>query len=366
MLASSLSQSGVKNIAIIDHNPSIAMKIKISGGGKCNVTNADVSADNYLGESAFVGSVLSRYTPSELLEFLKEKGVVPKIRSLGQYFCQKSADEVIGALRREIKDADFFLSHAVRDLSLDMSGSYIVQTDKAEFRAKHLVVATGSPAYPQVGGSDVGLKLAQKMGHSTEAFTPVLVGWTVQKEQFWISAYVSIDVGHKKLFGDLLFAHKGISGPAVLSASLYWKKGPVSLDFLPNSTLHEALYEKKKQISTQLNLPKRLTKLLLESIGVEDRILQKLSPQEWEKLSALKAYRMSPAGNFGLKKAEACRGGVKTCEIDASSMQSTIQENLYFIGEVVDVTGELGGYNFQWAFSSAIVCAAALKKKLLG
>lgn len=372
MLASSLNRSGVKNIAIIEHNPSIAMKIKISGGGKCNVTNTDVSADNYLGESAFVDSVLSRYTPSALLEFLKEKGVVPKIRSLGQYFCQKSADEVIGALQREIKDADFFLSYAICDLSLDRSGSYIVKTDKAEFRAKHLVVATGSPAYPQVGGSDIGLKLAQKMGHSVEAFAPVLVGWTVQKEQFWmkelsgISAYVSVDVGHKKLFGDLLFAHKGISGPAVLSASLYWKKGPVSLDFLPNSTLHEALQERKKQISTQLNLPKRLTKLLLESIGVEDKTLQKLSPQEWEKLSALKAYRMSPAGNFGLKKAEACRGGVKTCEIDASSMQSTIQENLYFIGEVVDVTGELGGYNFQWAFSSAVVCAAALKKKLLG
>lgn len=372
MLASRLSRKGLKSMAIIDHNPAIAMKIKISGGGKCNVTNANVSAQNYLGESAFVSEVLSKYTPLELLNFLKEKGVVPKIRSLGQYFCQKSADEVIGALQRGIKNADFFLSHTVRDLSLDSSGSYIVQTDKAEFKAKHLVIATGSPAYPQVGGSDIGLTLAQKMGHGTEAFSPVLVGWTVQKEQFWmkelsgISAYVSIDVGHKKLFGDLLFAHKGISGPAVLSASLYWKKGPVSLDFLPDTTLHEALKERKKQISTQLNLPKRLSKLLLEAIDVEDKILQKLSPLEWEKLSELKAYRMSPAGNFGLKKAEACRGGVRTCEIDASSMQSKLHENLYFIGEVVDVTGELGGYNFQWAFSSAVVCADALAKKLLG
>lgn len=371
MLASRLSQQGFKNIALIDHNPSIAMKIKVSGGGKCNVTNAQVSAENYLGNSAFVSAVLARYTPLELLSFLKEKGVVPKIRSLGQYFCQKSAEEVIGALHRESRDADFFLSHKLLDLSLDTSDSYIVHTDKAEFRAKHLVIATGSPAYPQVGGSDIGLRLARKLGHSGEEFAPVLVGWTVQKEQFWmkelsgISAYVSIDVGHKKLFGDLLFAHKGISGPAVLSASLYWKKGLLALDFLPQSSLEEALKDKKKQISTQLNLPKRLSKLLLEAIDVEDKTVQKLSAQEWSRLSALKAYRMSPAGNFGLKKAEACRGGVATEQIDASSMQSRVRENLYFVGEVIDVTGELGGYNFQWAFSSAVVCADALAKKLL-
>lgn len=368
MLASRLSKKGLKDIVVIDHNPKIGMKIKISGGGKCNVTNVDVSKENYLGESEFVSSVLSRYTPSELLNFLKEKGVVPKIRSLGQYFCQKSADEVIFALADDIPDRSFLLSHKI--LTLGKKDCYIVHTDRGEIRGKALVIATGSPAYPQVGGSDIGLALARDLGHKVESFSPVLVGWTVQKEQFWmkelsgISAYVSIDVGHKKLFGDLLFAHKGISGPAVLSASLYWKKGLVQIDFLPGQSLQEALKERKKQISTQLKLPKRLIKLLLESLGIEDKTVQKLSQEEWKRLSSLKAYAMSPAGNFGLKKAEACRGGVDTSEICSLTMQSRLHENLYFIGEVVDVTGELGGYNFQWAFSSAVVCAEALEKKL--
>ena len=369
MLASHLSQKGCRNILLIDHNLKPGQKIKISGGGKCNVTNEEVSEDNYLGESSFIASVLHRYTPQQLLDFLKQKGVVPKIRSLGQYFCTKSADEVINALRKDIKTADFLLSHEIIDVQKD--DVYTIQTDKTKLKAKHLVIATGSSAYPQVGGSDIGLRLAKELGHETEPFVPVLVGWTVQKDQFWmkelsgISSWVSIDVGHKKLFGDLLFAHKGISGPAVLSASLYWKKGLVKIDFLPNSSLKDALRDRKKQISTQLQLPKRLIKLLLENINVKDQPVQSLSSQEFEKLSLLKAYPMAPAGNFGLKKAEACRGGVQTSEIDAKTMQSVLHENLYFIGEVVDVTGELGGYNFQWAFASAVVCAEALEKKML-
>ncbi len=369
MLASQLSQKGCRDILLVDHNPKPGLKIKISGGGKCNVTNEVVSEENYLGPSDFVASVLGRYTPRQLLDFLRQKGVVPKIRSLGQYFCTKSADEIIGALRKDISSADFLLSHEIIDVQKDEE--YTVQTDKTTVKAKHLVIATGSSAYPQVGGSDIGLKLAKSLGHHSEPFVPVLVGWTVQKEQFWmkelsgISSWVSIDVGHKKLFGDLLFAHKGISGPAVLSASLYWKKGQVKIDFLPNSSLKDALKERKKQISTQLQLPKRLIKLLLENIGVKDQPVQSLSPQGWDKLSLLKAYPMAPAGNFGLKKAEACRGGVQTSELDVRTMQSILHENLYFIGEVVDVTGELGGYNFQWAFASAVVCAQALEKKLL-
>ncbi len=370
MLASQLCKKGVKDIVVVDHNPRVGMKIKISGGGKCNVTNQDVSNDNYLGESEFVKSVLQKYQPSQLLKFLKERGVVPKIRSFGQYFCQKSADEVIDVLKTDAQCAKFLLSHKI--LSVDKGqDEYLVTMDKAKIAAKYLVVATGSSAYPQVGGSDIGLKLAKEIGHKIEDFSPVLVGWTVQKDQFWmkelsgISTWVSIDVGHKKLSGDLLFAHKGISGPAVLSASLYWKKGLVKIDFLPNTTLKELFKDRKKQISSQLQLSKRLAKKLLETIDVEDKPISRLNEDDWDKLGLLKAYPMSPAGNFGLKKAEACRGGVDTSEINSDTMQSRLHENLYFIGEVLDVTGELGGYNFQWAFSSAVVCARDLERKLL-
>ena len=368
MLGSQLFDRGFGNFLIIDHNPQVGMKIKVSGGGKCNVTNEDVTEDNYLGEKEFVKSVLQRYTPCQLLEFLKGRGVVPKIRSLGQYFCKQSADEVIDALMQKIPAKAFLLSHKV--LSINKNEAFIIHTDKESISARHLVIATGSSAYPQVGGSDIGLALASQLQHTHEGFVPVLVGWTVQKDQFWmkelsgVSSYVSIDVGHKKLFGDLLFTHKGISGPAVLSASLYWKKGLVRIDFLPDLNLKEVLKDRNKQISTQLDLPKRLIKELLKCVEVKDKSVKSLSPQEWKRLGLLKEYPMAPAGNFGLKKAEACRGGVNTSEIDAGSMQSKIHDKLYFIGEVVDVTGELGGYNFQWAFSSAIVCAEDLAKKL--
>jgi len=369
MIASELYEKGFKDIAIVDHNPRIGMKIKVSGGGKCNVTNENVTQDNYLGEASFVKSVLKKYTPPQLLDFLKSKNVVPTIRSLGQYFCKKSADEVINALARSIPSTAFLLSHKIKSLALE--DGFVIQTDKRTIHTKHLVIATGSPAYPQVGGSDIGLKLAQDLGHTSKGFDPVLVGWTVQKDQFWmkelsgISSYVGIDVGHKKLYGDLLFAHKGISGPAVLSASLYWKKGLVKIDFLPKISLKEVFKQKKKQLSTQMGLPKRLSKLLLENIDLQDKSVQELNADEWEKLALLKAYPMSPAGNFGLKKAEACRGGINTDEIDDLTMQSRLHENLYFAGEVVDVTGELGGYNFQWAFASAVVCTNDLQKKLV-
>jgi len=368
MVASQLYSKGFKDILIVDHNPKIGMKIKVSGGGKCNVTNEKVSEDNYLGESSFVKGVLQRYTPQELLAFLKTKNVLPSIRSLGQYFCKKSADEVINALKSDIPQGAFLLSHELKSLSFE--DDFIIQTDKKTLKAKHLVIATGSPAYPQVGGTNIGLKLGQDLGHASKGFSPVLVGWTVQKEQFWmkelsgISSYVSIDVGHKKLYGDLLFAHKGISGPAVLSASLYWKKGLVKIDFLPKNSLKETFSQAKKQMSTQMGLPKRLSKLLLESIQLKDTSVKELKKEDWEKLALLKAYPMSPAGTFGLKKAEACRGGISTDEIDPLSMQSRLNNRLYFTGEVLDVTGELGGYNFQWAFASAVVCASSLKNML--
>jgi len=368
MLATQLYEKGFDDIIIIDHNPRIGMKIKVSGGGKCNVTNEEVSENNYLGETRFVKNVLREYTPKSLLSFLNKRNVYPSIRSLGQYFCKKSADEVINALKQGIPSKAFFLSRKV--LSIQKEDEYIINTDKGQVYTEHLVIATGSNAYPQVGGSDVGLSLAKDLGHCYQDFSPVLVGWTVQKEQFWmkelsgISTYVGIDVGHKKLYGELLFAHKGISGPVVLSASLYWKKGLVYLDFLAKSSLKETFSQKKKQISTQMGLPKRLSKVLLESIGLKDKSIQDLNSEDYQKLALLKAYPMSPAGNFGLKKAEACRGGINTDEISSESMQSKIHEKLYFIGEVVDVTGELGGYNFQWAFASAIVCSKALGKSL--
>ena len=179
------------------------------------------------------------------------------------------------------------------------------------------------------------------------------------KELSGISFPARIHVSGKTLDEDLLFAHKGISGPVVLSASLYWHRGEIIIDFLPGFDL-DTIRKEKKLLSTALPLPKRFMKAFLESAGIEDKPCNRLNPEERERLSSIRAYAMAPAGTFGLSKAEACRGGVACGELEPTSMESKKIPGLYFIGETVDVTGELGGYNFQWAFSSAVVAAKAI------
>jgi len=184
------------------------------------------------------------------------------------------------------------------------------------------------------------------------------------KELSGLSCYVHVRVGDKTLKEELLFAHKGISGPAVLSASLYWQKGSMSIDFLPENDILELIKDSKKLLSSVIPLPKRLSKALLEALHVEDIECKKITTEIKQKLQKIHNYEFSPAGNFGFTKAEVCRGGVITDELNPYTLESLHVEDLYFIGEVVDVTGELGGYNFQWAFSSAVVCARGINEAL--
>ena len=201
-------------------------------------------------------------------------------------------------------------------------------------------------------------------------FTPALVGLTVQKEQFWmkelsgLSCYVRIFVGEKSVEEEMLFAHKGISGPAILSASLYWQKGTIAIDFLPNHPVTALIKGNKKLLSTVLPVPKRLAQELLKAIGVADVACNKIELHAKSLLENLHRYEFAPAGNFGFTKAEASRGGVLTHELAPNSLEARDVKNLFFIGEVLDVTGELGGYNFQWAFSSGVACAKNICKNI--
>ncbi|MBD3806563.1 aminoacetone oxidase family FAD-binding enzyme, partial [Sulfuricurvum sp.] len=242
---------------------------------------------------------------------------------------------------------------------------FVISTDKGKISAKKVVVATGGVSYKELGASDIGLKIAQNYGIKTVPFSPALVGLTLQPKEFWmkelsgISCRARIDVAGKTLDEDLLFTHKGISGLVVLSASLYWHRGEIVINFAPDVDLGRVKNE-KKSISTAIPLPKRFLKAFLKAVELEDKACNRLNSQEWEKLLRIQNYAMAPSGTFGLSKAEACRGGVACEEIDPLSMESTKIDGLYFIGETVDVTGELGGYNFQWAFSSAVVAAKAI------
>lgn len=354
--------------AIIDVNDKIAKKLKISGGGKCNITNKNVSVVNFEGDEAMVKHVLDVFSRDDLLNFLQMNGVKPVIRKNRYYFCKDSSDEIINILKQHTRHVDLHLHKEILAVA-KVEDIFEVKTPSYTFKTKKLVVATGGASYKTLGASDIGLKIAKDFGLKVKEFEPALVGLTVQKDQFWmkdlsgLSCYVHIKVNDKVLEEEMLFAHKGISGPAVLSASLYWKKGTLSIDFLPNKSILELIKQSKKLVSSVIPLPKRLAKALLDALSVEDMKCKKLNPHTKMLLEKIHAYEFAPAGNFGFTKAEASRGGVLSEEIDYKTMQTRHVENLYFIGEVVDVTGELGGYNFQWAFSSAFVCSKSINRE---
>ena len=366
MCAAQLRERTSLKIAIIEGNNRPALKLKASGGGKCNLTNVEVDETHFLGDENLVKQALSVFGQKALLEYFKAGGLRPVIRKERYYFCPKSSDEVISILMGKINGCDLLLGHKI--LSLEGENPFTVTTDKGKIQARRVVVATGGASYKELGASDIGVKIAQNYGIQTVPFSPALVGLTLQPKEFWmkelsgISCPVRIHVTGKTLDEDLLFAHKGISGLVVLSASLYWHRGEIVIDFLPDFELN-AIRREKKLLSTALPLPKRFIKAFLEAVGVEDKPCNRLNTDEWESVLRIRNYAMAPSGTFGFSKAEACRGGVACGEIDPLTMESVKTKGLYFIGETVDVTGELGGYNFQWAFSSAVVCSTAIMKQ---
>ncbi len=355
----------IEKILILEHNKKMGSKVLISGGGKCNITNKNINSNNYLGEQKFISHILKKFKSEELLFWLKERGLVPELRQKGQYFCRTSASEVVELFKKNIPKSQFRFSVEVERVE-KRGNLFEVFTSQGVFQSKNLVVASGGLSFPKIGASAIGYDIAKSFGHRVEKLSAGLVGLTLQPEQFFlkslsgISTDVEIKVGNKIAKGALLFAHKGISGPAVLDASLYWDKGQISINFLPHIDV-KSLKSSKKKISNLLGLSSRLAKALLDELSLEDKSAIKMRDKEWEVLKILQNYTFAPAGTFGYGKAEVTKGGVATKEIDSATMMSKKVENLYFLGEVLDVTGELGGYNFQWAFSTAFVCSKAIK-----
>lgn len=370
MSASEVNKNSNFKIAIVDANDKLGAKLKISGGGKCNITNVDVQNHHYDGNKFFVNEVFKQFNKDELLNFLDENSLKPTIRKERYYFCKDSANEIISLFTKQLSGVKLFLEHTILNVTKE-ENFFIVNTDKDQIRTKQLVVATGGESFKTLNASNIGLEIAKEFGHSVYDFEPALCGLTLQKEQFWmkelsgVSTPVKIEVALNKkdvrvINEDMLFAHKGISGPAILSASLYWRKGNISIDFLPNFNLKNEIKSSKKTLSTLLPLPKRFTQMFLSLVNLSDKICTKYSVQEIETLLLLQNYTFAPAGNFGFSKAEVSRGGVNVDEIDSKTMMSKKCDGLYFIGEVLNITGELGGYNFQWAFSSAYVSSKAI------
>ena len=333
MAAHILNNKNIKT-TIIDSNTKIGKKIKISGGGKCNITNRYLNENKYLGSSNFIKSIFDKFDNKNLINFLNKNNIHLKLNERlirGSYFCN-SSDDIIRLFSKLITKIHLKLNIIVEDVN-HIEDIFEIKTSRGLIYAKKVIVASGGKSFPSLGASEIGYKIAQNFGHNVFRLDPALVGFTVQKDQFWfkelsgISLGVRIMIKNKIINANMLFTHKGCSGPAILVASLYWTKGSIKIDFLPNKNKY---------------LPKKFLKIAKQlDIDIHN-------------------YIMAPAGNYGYTKAEVTKGGIDTNEINKLNFESILQKNLYFIGEVLDVTGELGGYNFQWAFSSGYVCASSM------
>jgi hypothetical protein len=365
MVASKLQ--GKKSFLVLDTNSTIGAKIKVSGGGKCNITNEIVEATNYLGDKYFIDDVLRNFDQYGVLEWLNDNKLSPLLRPSGQYFCKNSSSEIINIFKKSIDSKNILLNHKVTDVS-KRGDIFEIKCDRVSFRAKSLVVASGGLSFSTLGASDIGFNIASTFKHTINKLSPALVGLTLQKEQFFfkelsgISTTVNVRVGERVLSGDMLFTHKGISGPVILDTSLYWNRGEIEIDFLPNFNI-EPHQNSNKAISKILPIPRSLSKAMLNKLNIQDIAISKMTKSDIDKLYTLKNYRLSPAGNFGYSKAEVTKGGVATDEVNPKSMMSRLVDNLYFTGEVLNITGQVGGYNFQWAFSSGVICANDILKQ---
>ena len=364
LMSAAFAQKHFKTL-IIEANPSLGKKIRISGGGKCNITNRFISPEFYLANPEFINPALEGFTCKDSLRFFD--GIKLQERDNGKLFGVVGSKLFIECLEKRAKNAQILLNSPIQSFTCK-DDEFILQSQKESFTCKRLIVASGSPAWPQVGVSDIGYEIAKSFGHTIITPMPALVPLTLQKEQFWmkdlsgIAFDVGACVGEKKLKDALLFTHKGISGPLVMDISLFWEKGLISLDFWPDGNLKKALHNGgKKLISSIIPLPKRFLKAFLKAIGLEDKPINSLTCKEKELLEKLHEYSFAPAGKLGFAKSEVAKGGVNTDEINPITLESKLQKNLYFVGEVLNVTGRLGGYNLHWAFASAKQCASNLR-----
>ena len=368
-----------RRVAVLDHAVKAAKKIRISGGGKCNFSNYYVSADNYLSQNPhFCKSALSRYQYFDFLALMAEYDIPWHERDHGQLFCDRSAMDIVDMLLAECHryHADIILGCQIENIArISGDETFLLHTSQKSFTAESLVIATGGLSVPKMGATDFGLKVARQFELNLIPTRPGLVPFTHNKTQLKnlqclsgiaVEAVVSLDSeeGTKSFRENLLFTHKGLSGPVILQISSYWHKGQsVEINLLPDMDLGHWLTQQQKEhpdsrLKTLLCrlLPRRLVEVLTQKLSVEKPVKQ-YNFSEIESVSKLfSRWKYTPSGTEGYRVAEVTVGGLDTSELSSKTMQVRKVKGLYFIGEVVDVTGHLGGFNFQWAWASGF-CA---------
>jgi len=360
-----------RRVLLLERSEKIGKKILISGGGRCNFTNLHCQPRNFLSQNPhFAKSALARYTPADFIALVEKHKIPYHEKTLGQLFCDHSSTQIVAMLESECRSAGVKITVNAQIREVRRDTSFVVRTDSAEYRAAALVVATGGLSIPKLGATGFGYDLARQFGLNIvpprPALVPLLFHANDRKrysDLAGVSAEVIATADENSFREKMLFTHRGLSGPAILQASSYWRQGePIRIDLAPGldatQPIREAAARNPVVAEKALHafLPKRLA----------ERWLQHHPPKSWTNATLelfereLHAWQVYPAGTEGYDKAEVTAGGVDTAELSSKSMESRNVPGLFFIGEVVDVTGHLGGFNFQWAWSSAVAAARSL------
>ena len=361
-----------RRVLVLDHAKKLAEKIRISGGGRCNFTNLYADADKFLSQNPhFCKSALRQYSQHDFIELLISHRIAFHEKKLGQLFCDNSSQDIITMLQKECASArvSIRLDQHIDDINRIDSG-FVIQGNFSQITAESVAIATGGLSIPKIGATGFGYKIAQKFGLTIVPTRPGLVPLTFDADMLklckslsGLSVEASVQCQRTEFAEGLLFTHRGLSGPSILQISSYWHDGmPLKVNLVPGTNIAEALKAGKRQSPKQdvvtflsRHLPKRLAANICRQAGIESQLTAH-NDNRLEKLGeAINDWQLLPEGTEGYRTAEVTIGGVDTADLSSSTMQAKQVPGLFFIGEVVDVTGHLGGYNFQWAWSSGFL-----------
>lgn len=359
-----------RRVWLIDHSSKTAEKIRISGGGRCNFTNINTKPESFLSTNPhFCKSALSQYTHNDFIALVEKHGIAYHEKKLGQLFCDGSATQIIEMLLDECKSAGVRVTMETTANAIEQQdgGGYLVKTNHGNHVCTSLVIATGGLSIPKIGATRFGYDIAKQFGLKVLETYPALVPFTFQtqilercKSLSGLSVEATISCGKTTFSEGLLFTHRGLSGPSILQISSYWREGDeITVNLAPDTDMLAFFKNRrdenpKQDIETALShvLPKRLAESICEDVKIVGRLAELPNAKLETLAAAVNDWRIKPAGTEGYRTAEVTLRGVDTNELSSKTMESKKQPALYFIGEVVDVTGHLGGYNFQWAWSS--------------